>query len=355
MDYVRYLQSKETVDDRALNLRVLLEFEAYVQQRSSVINANELRFVEVGGGVGSTFMRLLRRKTIFSTSARVEYSIVDIKREVLEAARNTISSEAPVILKSAATREQNSETSSTCGAVLVHPQISGPGGVHNSGTVDKRPSEVFRLGLTEQLTVNFILGDAIHFLSTQKAKFDVLIGAAVMDLWEPEPTLSVLSSALDKDRGIACFYLPINFDGTTDFFPVSCEGADFDSRVERSFHSSMGRRAVCNQETLACHTGRRLIPVLRKLKMTLKSAGGSTWIVSPDEFNTYQGDEAYFVECILDFIQYTAEQHDDPLATENRAAFQRYMKDRRQQLSKKQLVYVAHNIDFFGVVERAER
>jgi hypothetical protein len=61
MDYVRYLRSKRTVDDRAINLRVLDNLKDILKNRAlpAVIkNGFHLRVLEIGAGVGSMLIRL---------------------------------------------------------------------------------------------------------------------------------------------------------------------------------------------------------------------------------------------------------------------------------------------------------
>lgn len=349
MNYVRYLISKRSVDDRALNLRVLLDFESHVRSRCFETHPKVLRIVEVGGGIGAMFIRLLRRESVFATEANVEYTIIDVKCEVLEEAQRLIIREAPAVLGSHAKLKVLSSN-------IISPSrkfdanISGSGGVHHAKSVEALAVQLSKIEVTPRLTVTLLLGDALQILKTKREAFDVLIGAAVLDLWELEPSLETFRSCLDSRQGISCFYFPVNFDGTTDIFPESSEGIVFDAQVENVFHSAMGRRTVCGYRTQACHTGRRLIPCLAKLKMNLTSVGGSTWVVSPLGDGSYPSDEKYFANCILDFIQLTVGGVEEQSGAVDKAAFGRYVNSHRKKLSEGRLVYVAHNIDVFGVV-----
>lgn len=351
MDYVRYLKSKQTVDDRALNLNVLQQFESHVLTCSENLPPNSLvRVVEVGAGIGAMFLRLLRRKSLFDGGVNVEYTLVDVKRQVLEEAKDSILQEAPVLVgcKTAMFTSLSPQNLPENGS--FHPNVSGRDGVHHAKTSHTGPVLLYGVQLGSRITVNLVLSDAIHFLNTKKNVFDVVIGAAVLDLWQLTSALETFRSCLNLKRGIACFYFPINFDGTTDFFPLSSEGPDFDADVETVFHSSMGRRSVCGYETLACHTGRRLLPCLSSLNINLSAVGGSTWVVSPLLDHSYQSDEQYFLSCILDFIESTlGESKQHPIEIET-SALERYLQSRRKQLSEGQLVYVAHNIDAFAVL-----
>lgn len=347
MDYVRYLHAKATVDDRALNLTVLQSFEAHVVRHAARHRHHRLRIVEVGGGVGAMFMRLLRRGKIFAGHEAVEYTIVDVKQEVLLAAQENILANAPQVLQIEPVPTNSRDLSQSKYSMPRHGKDIAA--LHHTATRIKDPVELCKIVLTDRISVRLVLGDALIYLKTRKSKYDVLIGAAVMDLWEPEATLKTFFHALNTSTGINAFYLPITFDGTTDLFPTSSEGADIDRKVENAFHRAMGSRKIMGHETLACHTGRRLVPCITGLKATVKSVGGSSWIVSPDK-GVYSNDEAYFIACIVDFIQSTCDKSGGNGFPVSSASVSRYLASRRKQISDGTLVYVAHNIDVFGVL-----
>lgn len=347
MDYVRYLHAKTTVDDRALNLRVLQALEAHITRHAARHRRHCLRIVEIGGGVGAMFIRLLRRGKVLAGHDSVQYTIVDVKQDVLLAAQENILTNAPQILglEPVSTRTDKPLQS----RYSFKPDGKGIAGLHHAATQETDPVELCKIALTDRISVRLVQGDAVRYLKTRRSKYDLLVGAAVMDLWEPEITLKVFLSALDTSSGISAFYLPINFDGTTDLFPTSSEGAECDRHVEEAFHHAMGNRSVMGQQTLASHTGRRLIPCIKGMKATVKSVGGSTWVVSADK-GVYSKDEAYFVACIVDFIQSTCDKSGGSGFPESPSLVARYFASRRKQISDGTLVYVAHNIDIFGVL-----
>ena len=75
--FPRYLLSKQTVDDRALNKDVLAALKANLPKEP-------LSIIEVGGGIGTMLARLLRWN-IFS---RAEYTLVDEMEENIRFARS---------------------------------------------------------------------------------------------------------------------------------------------------------------------------------------------------------------------------------------------------------------------------
>lgn len=347
MDYVRYLRSKQTVDDRALNLRVLEGLESFLVQHGSDSTSQTLRVVEVGGGVGSMFMRLLRRRKLFESHTHVEYTIADINHDVLLAAQDTILREAPEVMD----REPVLPPGPMQYAgTLINPDITCANGGHRAGKGGSEPVELCRIALTEGITITLVLGDALAFLGRRKGCFDVVIGAAVLDLWELDSALKVFFAALDIANGPAAFYFPINFDGTTDFFPASSEGLVYDQYIEAEFHRVMGKRMLMGSETVAAHTGRRLIPSVKKLGASIKAMGGSSWIVSADKKHQYPADEAFFLDCIIAFIESSSPHFECIDSVKDPSALNRCLQSRRRQIANGSLVYVAHNVDVFGVL-----
>lgn len=341
MDYVRYLHSKKTVDDRALNCNVLQGFENHVAEGSAT-NKGTLRVVELGGGVGAMFMRLLERNTIFCKYERVEYTLVDVKRDVLQAAAKEIETQANRTGKADMQKV-------SCPLDIRAADICGNGNVHLKGTTDHEPVSIETLSIGN-IEIIFALGDAIQYLEKRPSYFDAVIAAAVLDLWELEPSLEVIFSAIDQQRSIRAFYFPINFDGTSDFFPESSEGSTVDFQVEDAFHKAMGSRKTLGRTTMACHTGRRLIPVLHRVKADVKVSGGSAWIVSPSAEGYYPDDEKYFLETIMDFIASSITVPDGQSHPFRSDTITRYLSSRRRQIERAELFYVAHNIDVFGTL-----
>ena len=74
--FPRYLLSKQSVDDRALNKDVLSALKANLPDEP-------LTIIEVGGGIGTMLARLLRWDVI----SQVDYTLVDEMVENIEFAR----------------------------------------------------------------------------------------------------------------------------------------------------------------------------------------------------------------------------------------------------------------------------
>ena len=332
MDYVRYLQAKRTVDNRSLNWKVLKDFETHIS-RGSQEDDSLLRVLEVGAGTGAMLLRLYQRKAIFCKYKQVYYTFVDIKRKVLDAASAEVRSFLDVSGRS------TSAAPSQLATEELPTNISDGDSVHKAGEADASPTIISEVDIGNT-HITFVLDDAMRYLQDQRNCFDVIIAAAVLDLWELDYSLPIMFNALDKQRGIGAFYFPINFDGTTDLFPPSSHGPDFDKFVEDTFHGAMGKRKTLGYHTTACHTGRLLFPMIRGLKANVKSAGGSTWLVAPAPHGGYPNDEQYFLETIVSFIA-------SSLPNDKSEPF---LSSRLKQIQNSELFYTAHNIDYFGTV-----
>jgi hypothetical protein len=73
------------------------------------------------------------------------------------------------------------------------------------------------------------------------------------------------------------------------------------------------------------------------------AAGSSDWVVfaGPDG---YPGDEAYFLHFIIDTISRALHGHPELAGSR----FQAWIAQRHRQIEARELIYVAHQLDFLG-------
>lgn len=344
MDYVRYLKAKRTVDDRSLNQQVLTELERYIgnfAERND--KSQKIRVLEVGAGIGAMCSRF-RRRMSFAGYQAVEYILVDVKADVLVTAKN-------LLLSDVGDHFSHEEPPPACN-VDSHrfANISASNSIHTSSSeVYGDAQSLSCITLDDSFVVSFEVGDAMQFVAANSSSFDLVVAAALLDIWDLNECLPPLLSALDRN-GLGAFYFPINFDGVTDFFPPSELGNEFDSKVEQAFHRAMGYRQTASHRTMAAHTGRRLLPILFELGVHVLSVGSSAWNVYPQRgCRTYPADEAYFLHCIINFVESSVPNelslHND---YDELYSFKRYIANRRQQIDHGHIFYTAHNIDVFG-------
>jgi hypothetical protein len=75
------------------------------------------------------------------------------------------------------------------------------------------------------------------------------------------------------------------------------------------------------------------------------AAGPSPWVVIPGE-GGYPEDEAYFLHFIIDTIHQVLLGHPDldPMR------FRDWVEKRHRQVEQRELIYIAHQLDFLGYI-----
>lgn len=309
LSFSRYLASKRSVDDRALNARVLQTLEAELAGGS---RSAPLAVLEIGAGVGAMLERMLK----WGLLPACEYTAIDLQTEHIVEARRRL-------LENAA-RDGYSVESQPCGAIIL------TAGAHH-------------------VRVRLEAIDLFDFIQREDARlegprrWDVLIAHAFLDLIDVPAALSRLLQLLRPD---GLFYFTLNFDGETILEP----GVEpkFDEQVIRLYHLSMDERIVAGRPSGDSRTGRHLFANLAAAGAQILSAGASDWVVYPRE-RAYPAEEAYFLHFIVDMIRGALTDHPalDP------ATFERWIEVRHRQVDAGELVYIAHQLDFLGRVPHA--
>jgi hypothetical protein len=299
-DFIRYLASKKTVDDRALNAHVLQSFRDSLPASGP---ASPLRILEVGAGIGTMIERLLD----WGLLADAQITAVDEQAELLIEARRRLA---------------------TFGNAHGH-RLSG---TDSSSLELQRGEHLVRIHFVEQ--------EVLDFAGSRSGppEWDVLLANAFLDLVDPQATLRALSRLL---RRPALLYLTINFDGMTLFIPEI--DSELDAQIEASYHRTMDERMRDGLHSGGSRTGRGLFGVLPVVGAEILDAGSSDWIVFPDG-SGYPADEAYFLQWILD-------SHESALRKSTNLEQTRlveWIAERRRQLERGELIYVAHQIDFLA-------
>jgi SAM-dependent methyltransferase len=290
MDYSfqHYLLAKQSVDDRALNQHV------YKRLCENLPHA-PIRIVEVGAGIGSMLVRLLR----WGLLTRAEYVLVDEMRENLDYAARWL------------------------------PQWAAENGLQTH----KLPSGHLRLfDDTHDVFIRFECSDALIFAQNTPRSFDLLIAHAFLDLLPMPEGLRTLFGML-KPGGLA--WLTINFDGVTSLEPVIF--APLDRKIERLYHQTMDTRPTGGDSK----AGRHLFAHIRTLKASILAAGASDWIVHAIDGH-YPFDEAYFLHFILHFFEDSLLPHPKL----DRQTLRNWLAARQAQIESGELVYIAHQTDF---------
>lgn len=291
----RYLEAKRTVDDRALNRLVL---ERFRKELSAVDHPP--RILEIGAGVGIMLERLVE----WGVLAKAEYTLLDEQADLLMHAANRLKIWA-------ASR-----------GWVTHQERNGTLRIEGDGVALTIVLEARELS---QFTASSVL-----------SSYDALIACAVLDLVDVPSTLPKLWSAL-KPSGL--FWFCINFDGET----VFCPEHELDDLVYRLYHAGMDTRVRNGVLVGHSKTGRRLFADLTRSGARVLASGSSDWVVFADS-QGYPGEEAAFLHHILNTVEDALGGHPELDA----ALFGGWIERRRAQVESRELVYIAHQLDFVG-------
>jgi len=301
--YSRYLAAKKSVDDRALNRHVV---EALAQALGPQQKEGPVTVLEVGCGIGTMVERLWDWGIL--TSA--DYTGIDVLPGNIAEAQNRLPTYAQAQGLRVAAGDEGVFTAEDSHRVL-------------------------------QVTLEAV--DLYDFAAREAGRFagDLLVAHAFLDLVDLDRALPRLLALL-KPGG--WFYFTLNFDGGTIFLPPL--DPDLDSRIEELFHATMDDRRINESSSGSSRTGRLLFTALPRFGGRILAAGSSNWLVFPGP-KGYPGDEAYFLHCIVRTVASALRGH--PLLPD--AALTDWTARRQEQVEQRELVYIAHQLDFFGIKE----
>jgi ubiquinone/menaquinone biosynthesis C-methylase UbiE len=179
------------------------------------------------------------------------------------------------------------------------------------------------------------------YLASPFQPFDLVIASAFLDLLDP-------SLALPRMRGLCrpggLFLFSITFDGLTVLEPEI--DRDLDTRIMELYHRTMDERIAGGKRSGDSRCGRHLLTLLPRCGCRILAAGSSDWIVHPSS-GEYPADERFFLSCILDFFEESLSARPEV----DRTTLHRWLRARREQLARTELVFMAHQLDVLASVE----
>lgn len=297
--FERYLASKTTVDDRALNRHVLKTLEHALPAQFA---KQPLRVIEVGAGIGTMVERLVD----WGLLQYAHYTAVDAEPDNIRAARRRLArwSKASGLDTACSTNKSLSFRSQTCA-----------------------------------ISIELSAADIFTFIPSQRPRsWDFLLAHAFLDLVDLHTALPELLSLL-RPEGI--FYFTLNFDGETILEPAI--DPNLDSQIVELYHHTMNTRTTLGRPSGDSRTGRHLFHALHSAGADVLDMGSSDWVVFPHA-GAYASDEAYFLHFIIHTMDQALKGHPGLEADH----FERWIAERHAQIERAELVYIAHQIDYVG-------
>ena len=197
--------------------------------------------------------------------------------------------------------------------------------------------------IPEAIQMDLVTADIYDFIAAANGrKWDVLIAHAVLDMLDVERALPQLFSLLEPG---GLFFFSINFDGATILQPTI--DAELDAQIERLYHQTMDERVINGRLSGDSQSGRHLFSHLRNAGANILASGSSDWVIFSQPDGSYPADEAYFLRIILSMMHTTLSQRSEL----DQAAFTNWIAQRQAQIETGELVYIAHQLDFVGVLQ----
>lgn len=299
--FTRYLSAKRTVDERAFNRHV---WQRLLRWLETTPRPRPVRVLELGAGIGSMVERLLSANVLTSAI----YTAIDADPDTIAQARR-----------------QTPHWAAEAGFCV---------GQTATGVRLQRGQQDVELRL-EAI-------DLFDFIARERGRqaWDLLVAHALIDLLDVPTALPTLLSVV---RPGGLFYFPITFDGASILEPAI--DPPYDDDFEALYHQTMDERIIRGQPSGDSRTGRHLFAQVRAAGARMLAAGSSDWVVfaGPDG---YPADEAYFLHHIIETMHTALADHSQI----HQARFQRWIRQRHEQIEDGRLVYIAHQLDFLGQV-----
>lgn len=293
--FQRYLRAKRTVDDRALDRRLVDELREALAARDAT-GDGPLRVLEAGAGIGTMISRLVEWEIL--PAGTTQYTAVDLQSENIAA--------LPQYLRTWADGRQIS-------------------------VVDADPLTL--VGPNRRIEIEPTDADVVAYAESTGETHDLVVGVALLDILGVS-NLEALVGTLGTG---GVYYFPITFDGGTRFYPAH----PADRPVESHYHSHMDEK-----EGGSSRAGGEALARLQGLSGVSVDAAGSDWVVTPTN-GSYPADEAYLLRHILDSIE-------DAVTEVTAGGFEpleEWLTRRRAQVDAGELVYLTHQLDLFGRVD----
>lgn len=319
--FFNYLLAKRAIDEDSLHPRLWHAFLYYIDDRARNRSRGQpMHLLELGCGIGTMFERLYPK---LSTPTLL-YSAID--------------SEAANLIEAASRL-----TAFTVGLGFAPAEEKTTNQSHVAESIEKSKNVelCFEHGDGRTLRICLYCLDVqtnfpADLTNGSLPVVDGVIAHAFMDLVQCRPLLERLRPMLSPGANL---YLTINFDRLTLFEPIL--DPELDQQIEDLYHATMDSRIHEGISAGHSRTGRRLFHDLRATGFTVLDMAGSDWVVFP-QTDGYANAGAEFLYHIINFVEGALKTH--PELDQDR--FQHWLQQRRSQIQHRELLYIAHQLDY---------
>jgi ubiquinone/menaquinone biosynthesis C-methylase UbiE len=182
-----------------------------------------------------------------------------------------------------------------------------------------------------------------EYLESGFTPADLVVASAFLDLFDLSAALRSIARLGAPE---ARFLFSITFDGLTALEPEIDPALD--RLIVEIYHRTMDERIIDGAASGDSRCGRHLLTLLPRCGYRIEEAGPSDWIVHPRE-GSYPADEAYFLSCILGFI----EESLSPRPEMDQGKLRAWLGARRTQVAAGELVFLAHQLDVLATLDRS--
>jgi len=312
-DFHRYLQAKRPVDDRALDRGLTDDLREGIAERATD-REGPLRVLDVGAGLGTMLARFVEWDVL--PPGAVEYTAVDVDPA-------TVAAIPGFLAEWGSDRTVEVRTADSDDALDTQ---------RNEAEADAQRVEL--VGPERRVAVEPVAADGADLAAEGSREWDVLVGAALLDLVSLDRLPHLLSALAPGGY----WYFPITFDGVTRFLPAH----DADAAIERAYHRHMDEKPGGDSRA-----GSHALARLSAMEgASVAGVAGSDWVVRPVD-GAYPGDEAFFLGHILDTVESALDDLDAGPDIED-GTLAEWLATRRRQVEAGELTYLTHQLDLLG-------
>lgn len=300
-DFIRYLASKKSVDDRALNRNV---WDRLFDELGKRELSKTLRILEAGSGIGTMIERLLEWR-LFKGHATLH---------AIDSQSTNIAETHNRLIRFAETKDCDLSIKGETSIMIEYEAC--------------------------QIDIQLECIDFHRFVERERGHgtWDLILAHAFLDLFDIQSVVPSLLSLLHT-QGLC--YFTLNYDGLSILEPEIDKGLD--TKIFAAYHRTMDERVVGGLVSGDSRAGRHLLKIIGDAGGQILSAGSSDWVVYPDQ-SGYADDEAYFLHYIIQTIDKALRSQPD-IEPER---FAQWIRQRHLQIDRNELTYIAHQIDILG-------